>query len=223
MHCATNNYADTVLDLFLGRTTEYGLPSPVHGDHGGENIRVAKLMTQRRGDNRSSFIAGPSTRNQRIERLWREVFQCLSFPFFCVFYSLEDSGYLYINDATHLFVLHKFFTPRINYALTEFKLASNLRPVRTEYNWTPVRMWTNGMAAHNGADITIVDMNAEVLPNIDLYGIDPEGPVPLEDHSEPIFSICFQELRSSINPLKESQTFGTDIYADAIDFLERLN
>ena len=164
LHCATNNYADTVLDLFLGGTTEYGLPSRVPGDHGGENIRVAKLMTQRRGDNRSSFIAGPSTRNQRIERLWREVFRCVSFLFCCVFYSLEDSGYLDINDPVHLFVLHNFFSPRINYALTEFKLASNLRPVRTEHNWTPVRMWTNGMAAHNGAEITMVEMNAEVLP-----------------------------------------------------------
>ncbi|KAK3741190.1 hypothetical protein QZH41_012634 [Actinostola sp. cb2023] len=80
----------------------------------------------------------------------------------------EDSGYLNINDPIHLFVLHYVFTPRINYALTEFKLASNLRPVRTEHNWTP-------------------------------------------------------ELKSAINPLRESQTFGIDIYVDAIDFLERLN
>lgn len=49
-------------------------------------------------------------------------------------YSLEDSGYLDINDPIHLFVLHCVFTPRINYAFTEFKLASNLRPVRTKHN-----------------------------------------------------------------------------------------
>ena len=51
----------------------------------------------------------------------------------CLSYSLEDSGYLGINNPIHLFVLHYVFTPRINYALTEFKLASNLRPVRTEH------------------------------------------------------------------------------------------
>lgn len=38
LHCATNNYADTVLDLFLGGTTEYGLSFRVLGDHGGENM-----------------------------------------------------------------------------------------------------------------------------------------------------------------------------------------
>lgn len=38
LHCATNNYADTVLDLFLGGTTEYGLPFRVRVDHGGENM-----------------------------------------------------------------------------------------------------------------------------------------------------------------------------------------
>ena len=155
----------------------------------------------------------------------------MSFLFYCVFYSLEDSGYLDINDPIHLIVLHYVFTPRINYALTEFKLASNLRPVRTEHNWTPMRMWTNGVAAHNEADISMVEMDEEVLPNIDLYGIDAEGPFPLEDHGtvegndipSPFSPYVFQELRSAFNPLKESQTFGIDIYADAIDFLERFN
>lgn len=155
----------------------------------------------------------------------------MKFSDVCLSYSLEDSGYPDINNPIHLFVLHHVFTPRINYALTEFKLASNLRPVRTEHNWTPVRMWTNGMVAHNEADITMVEMDAEVLPNIDLYRIDLEGPVPLEDHGtvevndiqNPFSPFVFQELRSAINPLNESQTFGIDIYADAIDVLQRSN
>lgn len=188
-------------------------------------MRIAELMMQRRGDDRGSFITGPSTRKSENREAGHEVFQCMSFLFYCVFYSLEGSVYLDINDLIHLFVLHYVFTLRINNALTEFKLASNLRPVRSEHNWTPVRMRTNGIAAHNGADITMVEMNAEVLPNIDLYGIDPEGPVPLEDHGtvevndihNPFSPYVFEELRSAINPLKESRTFAIDIYADATD------
>ena len=65
---------DTGALLYMGL---YGLPSHVRGDHGGENIHVAELITQRREDNRGSFTAAPSTRNQRMERLWHEVFQCV--------------------------------------------------------------------------------------------------------------------------------------------------
>lgn len=82
------------------------------------------------------------------------------------------------------------------------------------------------MVAHNEAEITMVEMDAEVLPNIDL-----EGPVPLEDLGtvevndilNPFSPFVFQELRSAINPLNESQTFAIDIYADAIDVLQRSN
>ena len=70
-------------------------------------------------------------------------------------------------------------------------------------------------------------MDSEILPNINLYGVDPEGPVPLEDHGtvqvddiqNPFSLQIFQELQSAINPMRESQTYGIDIYTDVIDFL----
>ena len=82
------------------------------------------------------------------------------------------------------------------------------------------------MATHNGADITMLEMDAEVLPNIDLYGIDPEGPVPPEDHGKvevndvqnPFSPYFSQELRSAINPLKESQTFGIEFMQMLLTF-----
>jgi len=66
LRCSTNNRADTVMSSFQFAVSEFGLPSRVRADHGGENVQVARFMVQERGEGRGSFIAGPSTRNQRL-------------------------------------------------------------------------------------------------------------------------------------------------------------
>lgn len=77
LYCSNNNRASTVLELFEMAITTWGLPSCVRCDKGGENTEVAWFLLShpRRGTGRGSVIAGKSVHNQRVERLWRIVYQ----------------------------------------------------------------------------------------------------------------------------------------------------
>ena len=145
LYCSTNNRADTVVQLFQRATELFGIPSRVRSDRGGENIRICEFMIRYRGLNRGSHIAGASTHNQSIERLWRDVYRCVCSTFHALFYYLEEIRLLDPDNDYDVFVLHYIFTPRINNCLIEFACAWNHHPVRTERNWTPRKIWTNGV------------------------------------------------------------------------------
>ena len=107
----SNNFAEAVLELFLAAVQRNGnlWPSRIRFDKGVENVLVCAAMVQARGDSRGSFIASPSTHNQHIERLWLDVFRCMTHLYYYVFYVMEYSGVLHVRNAIHLFTLDLFF------------------------------------------------------------------------------------------------------------------
>ena len=92
LHCSTNNKKETVLELFADAITRCGVPSRVRSDKGGENVLVWDRMLELRGDGRGSYLAGSSVHNQRIERLWRDVWTYVCYQFYYTFQAMEDQG-----------------------------------------------------------------------------------------------------------------------------------
>ncbi len=134
---------------------------------------VCHYMVTIRGTERASHIAGSSTRNQRIERMWRDVFRCVASTYHILFHSMEATGVLDPDSEDDLFVLHCLYLPRINNSLDEFSRARNRHPLRTEHNWSPHKIWTNSVVSEeelNGA-----------LPDIDIFGVEEEGPIASEE------------------------------------------
>ena len=99
LRCSTNNLAETVLELFKDAIkNNRGLwPSRIHVGRGVETALIQVICfdlsdgtVTHWGKGRHSFIAGSSTSNQRIERLWRDVFRCVCHFFYFTFYSMEQ-------------------------------------------------------------------------------------------------------------------------------------
>ena len=145
--CSNNNTASTVLELFQEAVFSWGLPSRVRTDMGTENTQVSLYMLThpQRGPERGTMIVGKSVHNQRIERLWRDVFQGVLRLYYDLFYYLEDINMLDPLNELHLFSLHFVFLPRINQHLQQWRRAWLSHPMSSENNKTPHQLWTEGI------------------------------------------------------------------------------
>lgn len=227
IHCSDNNKAATVYHHFLEAAREFGLPSRVRSDQGKENTLVARHMLQKRGENRGSMITGSSIHNQRIERLWRDVFQSVIGMFYRLFYHMEHHDLLNPTNEIHLFALHHIFLPRINRSLLNFKSSWNHHSIRTEHNSTPNQLFTSGALRLRNMGMVSLDFFDTVN---DQYGIDDGHLTANEDNTEVVIpevniqltSNQMQQIESTINPLADSQNYGIELYITTVDTLQRM-
>ncbi|XP_067282440.1 uncharacterized protein [Pseudorasbora parva] len=217
-----NNRSDTHLAIFREAVNTHGFPQRVRGDHGGENVGIAELMFSVRGTEDNSFIAGKSVHNQRINRLWRDVFVGVTSVYYNILHTLEDSHLLDISNALHLFSCHYVFLPRIQASLDVFCEGWDNHPIRTEQNLTPNQLWQVGQFQN-----PVMDPENVAIPNIEWedsgYSDDPHlgVHVPLLDIS--LTDEEMTQLKENINPLQHSESFGVDLYLSTVQYVERLS
>ncbi|TRY64659.1 hypothetical protein DNTS_034852, partial [Danionella cerebrum] len=135
----TDNCASTVLSQFVQAMCLYGLSA--------RNLQVALFMSLMQGILHNSHITGESVHNQRIKRLWRDVF----FHVLQSFYSLEDSELLDPGNDVHKVSLSLVFLQEIHV-------------LQTKNNKTPTQILTEGMLSREATDSTAIN---------NVFGDDP--------------------------------------------------
>jgi hypothetical protein len=189
-------------------------------------------MLHKYGVATNPVITGRSIHNQRIERMWKDVFTYVLQYFYNLFYYMESHELLDPVNELHLFALQYVYIPRINRALDSFLLQWNNHPMSSEGNRSPLQTWTAGFYEFAESNYTVVrdilDINTT---NFEHYGIDDDGPRPLIETTNnvvvPRSAIQLSEeeihqLTNEISPLGEDNDNGVHLYQRTVVFVNDL-
>ena len=113
----------------------------------------------------------------------------------------------------------------------------NNHPLRTERNWSPQRLWTNGVIdlrnrhLHQVADI-VSPWDAEMTTeDLEWYGFDPQAPTPdddglstvnVDDTDALVMTDAELQEQHAIDCLRPSNRFGMDIFIEACNQMRTL-
>mmetsp|Transcript_13147 Transcript_13147/g.19768 ORF Transcript_13147/g.19768 Transcript_13147/m.19768 type:complete len:200 (+) Transcript_13147:653-1252(+) len=169
-----------------------------------------EYMIAHRGRDRSSFIAGSSTHNNRIERLWRDMRIHTTQAYMELFKSFEMEG-MDLTNILHIYTLQYLFIPRIQYCLQQFINTWNNHKMRTENNYSPLQLLTN-LEGFIAADVQAVDEDNYGLE----LGADDSGDnaadndVPLVECNAvecPLNNEQLCEFRDTVQPISLNDSF----------------